>query len=302
MRGHNHARESMKGTARYRIQHISRYRYSAPVQSSAMTLCFKPRDDGGQSVVGFDIETEPEIGLTQETDYFGNTKHYLILHKPHESLEIVSTATVEVANQEPVPDSVGEETWEALRGRRDSVEHWVYTHESPMARPSPQLEAFMSGRGLEEPSGDPLNALKRLSNTLHESFEYMPGSTSAISPIEEILQTGKGVCQDYAHVMITVARGWGVPTRYVSGYLYVEDDTGNPIPSAAGHAWVECLVPGLGWVGLDPTNNWIVGERHVRVAVGRDYRDVSPTRGVMLGAGETRLEVEVRMESLTPGS
>lgn len=302
MRGHNHACKGMKDVARYRIQHISRYRYSAPVQSSAMTLCFEPREDEGQSVLGFEIETIPEVGLTQETDCFGNTKHYLILHKPHESLEIVSTATVDVTAREPVPDSVGEETWEALRGWRDSVEHWVYTHESPMARPSPQLEAFMSGRGLGEPGGDPLNALKGLSTTLYESFEYMPGSTSAISPIDEILRTGKGVCQDYAHVMIAIARRWGVPMRYVSGYLYVEDDTGSPIPSAAGHAWVECLVPGLGWVGLDPTNNWIVGERHVRVAVGRDYRDVAPTQGILLGAGETRLEVEVRMESLTPGS
>ena len=137
MRGHSHAREGMKGVARYRIQHISRYRYSAPVHSSAMTLCFKPRDDGGQSVVEFDIETEPEIGLTQETDYFGNTKHYLILHKPHESLEIVSTATVEVADRQLVPDSVGEETWEALRGWSNSVEHWVYTHESLWPDPPP---------------------------------------------------------------------------------------------------------------------------------------------------------------------
>lgn len=145
-----------------------------------------------------------------------------------------------------------------------------------------------------------MSALKNLSTILHESFEYMPGSTSAISPIEDVLENGKGVCQDYAHVMITIARGWGVPTRYVSGYLYVEDYVGNPIRSAAGHAWVECLVPGLGWVGIDPTNNWIAGDRHVRVAVGRDYQDVSPTRGILLGAGDTRLEVEVSMESLAP--
>ena len=88
--------------------------------------------------------------------------------------------------------------------------------------------------------------------------------------------------------------------RYVSGYLYVEDDAGQPIPAAAGHAWVECRLPGLGWVGFDPTNNWIVGQQHVRVAVGRDYHDVEPTRGIFHGAGETRLEVQVRMESI-PG-
>ena len=288
----------MNSVAKYRIQHISRYRYSAPIQSSAMTLCFKPLEDEGQSVLGFSIDTRPGVELTQEADYFGNTKHYLLLHKPHESLDIVATTTVEVSQREVSEGCVRVEEWDEMRGWRGSAEHWEYLHDSPMARSCPELQDFVSGRGLEGPKGDPLNALKELSTTLYESFEYMPGSTSAISPIEEILRTGKGVCQDYAHVMITIARGWGVPTRYVSGYLYVEDDTGNPIPSAAGHAWVECLVPGLGWVGIDPTNNWIVGERHVRVAVGRDYPDVSPTRGIMLGAGDTRLEVEVRMESL----
>ena len=292
----------MPGSARYRIQHTSRYEYSFPVQNSAMTLCFRPLEDEGQSVLGFEIETEPTVGLTQEKDYFGNTKHYLILHQPHESLEIVSTATVEVAPREALPQSMRPEGWDEMRRWRESVEHWEYTHESPMARPSVELRDFVSGRGLEGPSGDPLSALKALSTTLYESFEYVLGSTSAISPIEEILRTGKGVCQDYAHVMIAIVRGWGAPARYVSGYLYVEDDMGNPIPSAAGHAWVECLVPGLGWVGLDPTNNWIVGNQHVRVAVGRDYGDVSPTRGIMVGAGDTRLEVEVRMESLANSS
>ena len=264
-----------------------------------MTLCLKPRDDEGQSVLGFEIETDPEVRLTHETDYFGNAKHYLLIRQPHEALEIVSTTTVAVAPREALPQSVMLDDWDELRGWKDSVEHWEYMHDSPMARPSPELRDFVSGRRLEEPRSDPLGALKGLSNTLYESFEYMPGSTSAISPIEDVLRTGKGVCQDYAHVMITIARGWGVPARYVSGYLYVEDDMGSPIPSAAGHAWVECLVPGLGWVGFDPTNNWIVGKRYVRVAMGRDYRDVSPTRGIMLGSGDTRLEVEVRMECLS---
>ena len=288
----------MPGAACYRIQHTSRYKYSFPVQSSAMTLCFRPLEDENQSVLEYEIETEPAVGLTHEKDYFGNTKHYLLLHQPHESLEIVSSAVVEVTAKEELPDSLGADGWEEVYGWEHSMEHWEYTHPSPMARPSPELAEFVSGRGLGQPDGDPMNALKALSNALYDSFEYMPGSTSAISPIEEILRTGKGVCQDYAHVMITIARGWRVPTRYVSGYLYVEDDMGNPIPSAAGHAWAECLVPGLGWIGIDPTNNWLVGERHVRVAVGRDYQDVSPTRGIMLGSGDTRLEVEVRMESL----
>ena len=163
------------------------------------------------------------------------------------------------------------------------------------------VDDFVSGHGVDKPEGDPLSALVRLSGTLYEAFQYVPGSTSAVSPIEHILEAGKGVCQDYVHVMISIARSWGVPSRYVAGYLYVEDDAGQPIPAAAGHAWVECRLPGLGWVGFDPTNNWIVGQQHVRVAVGRDYHDVAPTRGIFRGGGDTRLEVEVRMESI-PGS
>lgn len=290
----------MQSVAVYRIRHLSRYRYSAPIQSSALTLCLRPREDEGQAVLEFDINTDPRLGLTCEADPFGNARHFLILHRPHGNLEIVSTAKVALEPRAALPHSVGMEAWEEIRGWKDSLDHWAYMHDSPMARSSPELRAFMSVRELEEPKGDPLSALKGLSATLHESFEYVPGSTSAISPIEDVLQNGKGVCQDYAHVMITIARGWGVPTRYVSGYLYVEDDVGNPIPSVAGHAWVECLVPGLGWVGIDPTNNWIAGNRHVRVAVGRDYQDVSPTRGILLGAGDAALEVEVSMENLTP--
>ena len=127
------------------------------------------------------------------------------------------------------------------------------------------------------------------------SFSYVPGSTSAASPIDDILQSGCGVCQDYAHVMIAVSRSWGIPSRYVSGYL---SETGQPGGQAVGnatHAWVECLLPDLGWIGFDPTNVSPVDQRHVRIAVGRDYQDVSPTQGVRQGGGETNLEVDVQI-------
>ncbi len=128
---------------------------------------------------------------------------------------------------------------------------------------------------------------------LHDVFEYIPGHTRVDSPIEEILETGRGVCQDYAYVMASIMRGWGVPCRYVSGYLG---------PEAAGeatgesHAWVECWFPGVGWTGFDPTNNIEGGERHVRVAVGRDYTDVPPSRGVFRGTTGSVLGSEVRVE------
>ena len=291
----------MTGPVRYCIKHTSRYVYSSSVSKSALTLCLRPREEDGQSLLSFEIETIPAISLTSESDYFGNTKHFLIIHQPHELLEITALSTVEQSPKAPVPESLAPETWAEIETWRDSVEHWGFMHPSRFARPSTALDDFVSGRGMDKPEGDPLSALVCLSETLYEAFQYVPGSTSAVSPIEYILESGKGVCQDYAHVMISIARSWGVPSRYVSGYLYVEDDVGQPIPAAAGHAWVECRLPGLGWVGFDPTNNWIVGQQHVRVAVGRDYHDVAPTRGIFHGGGDTRLEVEVRMESI-PGS
>ena len=291
----------MTGPVRYCIKHTSRYMYSSPVSKSAMTLCFRPREEDGQSLLSFEIETIPAISLTSESDYFGNTKHFLIIHQPHELLEITALSTVEQSPKAPVPESLAPETWAEIETWRDSVEYWGFMHPSRLARPSTALDEFVSGHGVDKLKGDPLSALVRLSRTLYEAFQYVPGSTSAVSPIEHILESGRGVCQDYAHVMISIARSWGVPSRYVSGYLYVEDDAGQPIPAAAGHAWVECRLPELGWVGFDPTNNWIVGQQHVRVAVGRDYHDVEPTRGIFHGGGDTRLEVEVRMESI-PGS
>ena len=163
-----------------------------------------------------------------------------------------------------------------------------------LAKSSPALASFVDGNGIKR-RDDPLRDLLRLSDTLHNSFHYVPGSTSAASPIEHILESRRGVCQDYAHVMITIARSWGIPARYVSGYLHIIGPDGEEAQENATHAWVECLLPELGWVGFDPVNKSVSDERHVRIAVGRDYQDVSPTRGVYRGGGQTRLEVNVQV-------
>ena len=138
-----------------------------------------------------------------------------------------------------------------------------------------------------------------LRDSIHHSFDYVPGSTTAVSPIDHILETGQGVCQDYAHVMIAIARSWGVPTRYVSGYVSARK-AGMSAPQSATHAWAECFLPDLGWTEFDPTNPDLSNERRVRVAVGRDYDDVSPTRGVFVGEGDSLLEVSVLMRLVEP--
>ncbi len=278
---------------RYEIEHVSCYRYTAPVQHCVMALCLQPRHDLGQRLRHFAVSTVPPASLNSETDCFGNTKHLINIHREHEALEITACTTVETAPANALLGSLDVAAWAELRSWRQSFTHWDFTQPSMLARPSAALTDFVDWLGIE-PAGDPLAALRRLADTLHRSFQYVPGVTSAVSPIEHVLETGRGVCQDYAHVMIAIARSWGVPTRYVSGYMYVTDHA----DATATHAWVECRLPDLGWVGFDPTNRRLADERYVRIAVGRDYQDVAPTRGVLLGGGESELEVEVRMRPL----
>ena len=281
----------MTGAVRYAIEHISRYSYTAPVQQCVMLLCLEPRQDRGQRLLDFEIETSPPANLSRETDCFGNTRHLLDLHQTHQILEITTRSTVEVASAPPLPARLHTDAWEEIRSRRKSCANWDFTHPSALVRPSPALTEFIDQHGIE-PMDDPLASLMQLSHTLHDCLQYIPGSTTAESSVEHILKTGRGVCQDYAHLMIAIARSWGIPTRYVSGYLPPIEQ----VPSNATHAWVECRLPELGWIGFDPTNQSFAGEGgKVHIAVGRDYRDVSPTRGVLQGGGETFLEVDVRI-------
>ena len=287
----------MTGAVRYEIEHLSRYCYTAPAQQCVMLLCLEPREDRGQRLLDFEIETQPPANLNRETDCFGNTRHLLDLHQAHQTLEITTRSTVEVASAPPLPARLHTGAWEEIRSLGESCADWDFTHPSALVHPSPALTAFVDRHRIE-PVDDPLESLLQLSHALHHCLQYIPGSTSAESPVEHILETGRGVCQDYAHLMIAIARSWGIPTRYVSGYLSPTDPFGAPAQSNATHAWVECRLPELGWVGFDPTNQSFAGKGgKVHIAVGRDYRDVSPTRGVLQGGGETRLEVDVRTRS-----
>ena len=286
----------MSDPALYHVEHVSRYTYSSPIRHCMLSLCLQPRSDAQQRLLAFDLTTTPPAASNTETDVFGNTKHVLNVHGEHGSLELVTRSTVERDRPAPPPDSLGAGAWEEVRSWRDAFDLWDFTRPSVYARPSPALAAFVDELNIAA-GDDPLESLLRLSDTLHRSFRYVPGSTSAASPIEETLESRKGVCQDYAHVMIAIARSWRVPARYVSGYLYVASQDGEEATQYASHAWVECRLPGLGWVGFDPTNRCLADERHISVGVGRDYHDVAPVRGIFLGGGSTRLEVEVRVHA-----
>ena len=282
---------------RYYIEHVSRYRYETPAQSCVMTLCLQPREDRGQSLREFEIKTEPAAALSSQTDSYGNTHHVFSLHQKHDALRIVAHSDVRTAVPAPLPLALARDAWREARSAARAFEHWDFTSPSPLTRPTPALTALIDRHRIA-PAADPLTDLLRLSSTLHRVFRYEPGVTTAESTMERILRTGAGVCQDYAHVMIAVARSWGIPSRYVSGYL---GDTGLTETSVGTHAWVECLLPEIGWLGFDPTNNALADEQYILVGMGRDYRDVSPTRGVLHGGGETELEVEVRVRCLEGG-
>ena len=147
----------------------------------------------------------------------------------------------------------------------------------------------------ERDGRSPLAFLQDIASGVHRSFSYVKKSTAVNSPIEHALRSRQGVCQDFAHIMIALVRNARIPCRYVSGYLYHSSENAHPSADGATHAWVEALLPGVGWVGFDPTINRLVGERHIRTAIGRDYADVPPTMGVMKGKADTQLQVRVRV-------
>lgn len=286
----------MTGAIRYEIEHVSRYRYNLPVQRCAMLLCLEPREDLRQRRLRFEIETDPVGGLGRETDSFGNARHVLDVQRGHRVLEITARSTVESRSPGRLPECLDAGAWDEIHALGGSFDDWDFIHPSPLIRPSPALAAFVARHCIRR-GDDPLESLLRLSDTLFSRLHYIPGATSAESSVDQILRTDQGVCQDFTHVMIAIARSWGIPARYVSGYLHVNGQCGGHSADNATHAWVECRLPELGWTGFDPTNQGIAGEGHVRIAVGRDYRDVSPTRGVIQGGGAASLEVDVRMRA-----
>lgn len=293
--------EATSVSLRYEIEHVSRYRYASRASRCVMALRLRPLEDSRQRLLAFAIETDPPTRPGRTRDGFGNAHHLLALQAEHDALSITARAAVEVHPSDPLPTRLTADDWDTVRSWTDRFEHWEFTHASALARPTPALDAFVREFALA-PLEDPLSSVTALSDALHGAFTYAPGATTAESPIEHILTSRRGVCQDYAHVMIAIARSWAIPSRYVSGYLHVTRDDYSPVPGNAMHAWVECLLPGLGWVAFDPTNPGLP-DRHVRVAVGRDYRDVSPTRGVRQGgdAEELAVDVSVRADGPPPG-
>ena len=268
------------------------FRYGAPVRESVMTLFLRPIQDRRQLLRDFSIHTDPGGKIFDFEGPFRNRGHFFNRPAAHRRLHIEARSVVEVAPPDPLPERLGPGSREALAGATRAPELRLMLQPSPFARSSPALERFIAAHRLA-PGDDPLAAARELTAKLHGVFEYVPGSTAVDSPIERVLETGRGVCQDYAHVMVAVMRGWGVPSRYVSGYLGL---AAGKVAHSESHAWAECWFPGVGWRGFDPTNGSECDECHVRVAVGRDYADVPPARGVFRGSTDSTLATRVAFE------
>lgn len=279
----------------YSIRHVTRFRYSSPVMESVMELRMQPRSEGPQTLRSFQIATNPRAQLYAYTDHLGNAVYHFNMLREHEELRIEAMAVVEIGQMRPLPEKLDALEWGRYNGLNLSDDHFDMLEPSRFARSSPELESFMRIADLAKPDGDPMTALKTLQRSIYDSFEYESGITEVNSPIEVALEQRRGVCQDFAHIMTAIARAWGIPCRYVSGYLYHK---GNRDRSAADatHAWVEAYLPSLGWVGFDPTNNIMACERHIRAAVGRDYADVPPTRGTYKGGADSELSIAVSLE------
>jgi transglutaminase-like putative cysteine protease len=225
-------------------------------------------------------------------DRDGNTVHHFNIPGRHSRLIVTAEALIEMGSAPPLPASLGAREWDRLDELTANGEFWDLLNPSHFARPTPLLGELKRELALDRGS-DPLDTLTRLTAEIFQRFEYSPQTTRVDSPIDDALSVRHGVCQDFAHIMIALVRGLGVPCRYVSGYLYRQPDRDVRSSDGATHAWVEALLPDVGWIGFDPTNNLVADERHIRVAIGRDYADVPPTRGVFKGASAVHSELGV---------
>jgi transglutaminase-like putative cysteine protease len=276
----------------YTIRHVTRFTYELPITESVMEARMQPRSEGPQRCVRFGLSTTPQARVRMYADPEGNIVHHFNIPGRHTRLTVTAEALVECTAAVALPERLDADAWQLVDRQTESGEFWELLHDSPFARQTPLLAAFAQEVGLER-GDDPLATLLRLMSAIYARFEYSRNATRVDSPIDEALESRRGVCQDFAHIMIALGRHLGVPCRYVSGYLFQHSDREVRSTDGATHAWVEALLPGVGWVGFDPTNDMVADDRHIRVAIGRDYADVPPTRGVFKGLSAVKSELAV---------
>jgi transglutaminase-like putative cysteine protease len=289
---------------RYQVRHLTEYTYADPVTLSHHLVHLAPRADNGQMTGKRELNIIPAPAFRRERiDAFGNRVTYFSIEEPHRrlSVETLFEVTVPPAARPPL---LFPASWESVRDallgarRADAVEAFSYTFDSPHVRASRALAAYAAP---SFPAGRPfLDAVMGLTRRIHDEYVYDPRATTVATPLAQVLEQRRGVCQDFAHLQIGCLRSLGLPCRYVSGYLLTRPPPGRPrlVGADASHAWVSVHLPDFGWVDFDPTNGLMPGEQHVTVACGRDFADVTPVRGVIMGGGPHELKVEVDVSPL----
>ena len=292
----------------YDVLHETVYSYESPVVLSQQLLHLTPRALEFQRLGAHRIDFAPAPAeITTREDYFGNPVTQVMLAAPHSSLSVRAESSLQVMPRTRPAGTDAAAPWERLRDRLRAsggdrvlptlLEPAQFLYESP------HVELFRDLAAYAEPSfakgRDMLEAALDLARRIHADFTFDPKATSVSTPLREVLAKRRGVCQDYAHFMAGCLRMLGLPARYVSGYILTAPPPGKPrlVGADASHAWVSVWCGEAGganaWVDVDPTNNMLVGEQHVTLALGRDFSDVTPMRGVILGGGEQELEVRV---------
>lgn len=288
----------------YKVTHTTTYDYTDSVSLSHHLLRLTPRNLMHQRCQRHDVQIEPRPAVaTQHFDYFGNAVTFVTLEGAHTTLAVKSVSDVSVLRPHvPVPAETL--AWESVRefsrGRQigQSLDASEFIFDSPFVKTADDFAAYAAP---SFPKERPIfEAVLDLTSRIHADFKFDPKATTLATPLEEVFKNRRGVCQDFAQLEIACLRSLGLPARYVSGYLETDPPPGQPrlAGADASHAWISFYCHGLGWLDIDPTNNVVPSTRHIAVAYGRDYNDVSPIRGVILGTGEHKLEVAVDVVAL----
>jgi transglutaminase-like putative cysteine protease len=286
----------------YRITHATTYDYTEPVSVCQNLAHLTPRSAPGQACRETRLAIRPAPAVTVERiDYFGNPATYFAVQEPHHQLIVAAEHMVDVTTR-PMPEPAAMAAWEdvaaLLRSDRspEVLEASQFQFNSRYIAATDEIVEY--ARASFDPRRPILEGVLDLTHRIHDDFEYDPQATTVATPLREVFEQRRGVCQDFAHLEIACLRSLGLSARYVSGYLRTNPRPGQ-VPLLGGdatHAWLSVFCPGSGWVDVDPTNNQVPGDAHVLLAWGRDYDDVSPVKGVVLGGGEHSVNVAVHVE------
>lgn len=292
----------------FEISHRTSYRYASPVSQSHHLLHLTPRPHARQTIGRHSLLIDPAPASKSDmTDDFGNPAAIISIEQEHTELVIHARSVVEV-RAPAVPNPVQSSGWNDVAARLrsnlgpETFDAVQYACPSRFIRPNRDLHAFAKP---SFPDGRPiLEAVLDLTARIYRDFAYDSTATEIATPVNEVLRMRRGVCQDFAHLEIACLRTLGLAARYVSGYLLTRPPEGQPklVGSDASHAWVSVWTPEAGWVDFDPTNNLIPSTEHITLAFGRDYHDVSPVSGVLLGGGEHQVDVAVDVNPVSPAA